>query len=168
MPELYARAIKKWERDYSGIAPNVDFANGVRIGDIGIDTGTSPRKQWRCDDNAIGAPVWTMLEYGKGAFSVPDNTTSYLTVGNKVVDTSIDIEYSLSGGTFHHEGTMKVSHDGATAYIRDMFGGNNPVHDIDLDADVSGDDMRIVFDTTDGVGEALTFNYKIVNRIYEV
>ena len=165
MPELYARAIKKWERDYSGIAPNIDFANGVRIGDIGIDTGTSPRLQWRCEDNAIGAPVWIRIEHGTLTFSIPDLATSYLPIGDIGIDTSIDIEYSISGGAFHHEGTVKVSHDSTTAYIRDMFGGTNPVHDIDLDADISGSDIRIVFDTTAGIGVTLTFNYKIVNRI---
>lgn len=165
MPELYSRAIKKWERDYSGIVPNIDFANGVRIGDIAIDTGVSPRNQWRCDDNAIGAPVWTKMEYGKMQFTVADSSISNLSIGDKTVDTSIDIEYSLSGGSFHHEGSMKVSHDGTTAYIRDIFGGNNPVHNIEIDANIVVNDIVIVFDTTLGIGTSLAFNYKIVNRI---
>lgn len=165
MPELYARAIKKWKQNFSGTVPTIDFSNGVRVGDIAIDESVSPYNQWRCDDNAIGAPVWTRIEYGKGQFSIPDNSISSLTLGNKVVDTTIALEYFLTGGSFQHEGEITLSHNGTTAHVRHMYSGSYPVHDLEVDADIVGNDLNVTFDTTAGVGTTLTFNYKVTNRI---
>jgi len=56
--ELNTLAPKKWTGDFSGSTPTLDSSDGVRAGDMAIDTGSTPPLFWHCQYNAEGNPVW--------------------------------------------------------------------------------------------------------------
>jgi len=60
--ELNTLSTKKWENDYSGVTPTIDVTDGILVGDVAVDTSTSPYYLWRCLDNTDGAPVWIRIK----------------------------------------------------------------------------------------------------------
>ena len=62
--ELNTVAPKKWSGNYSGIAPTLDSGSGVSVGDLAIDTSTTPNRFWRCDVNTLGSQVWVVWSNG--------------------------------------------------------------------------------------------------------
>jgi len=57
--ELNTLSPKKWTDDYSGIAPTKDADDGVRIGDVAIDSNVaSSTNIWRNQANTSGDPLW--------------------------------------------------------------------------------------------------------------
>jgi hypothetical protein len=58
MVELNTIAARKWEQDFSGATPTLDTTDGVAVGDIAVDTSTTPDKVWKCYDNTNGSPIW--------------------------------------------------------------------------------------------------------------
>jgi len=57
MAELNTLSPLKWEQDFSGAAPTIDTTDGVKNGDIAIDTSDTTL-MWVCMDNTDSAPVW--------------------------------------------------------------------------------------------------------------
>lgn len=57
--ELSTLAPKKWSSNYGGNRPTLDSSNGINVGDIAIDTSTTPNLVWNCEDNTLGFPLWT-------------------------------------------------------------------------------------------------------------
>lgn len=164
MPELYSRAIKKWTADYSNSAPTIDFSNGVRIGDVAIDSSQFPNIIWRCYDNTIGNPVWKKYEDQQN-ITILDNDINKIIVGNVNSDIEIILTYVLTGGQYHHNGSLKISCDGTNVIIEEEFGGINPIDSIVISASIDSDNIIMIFDTTNGVGQNLGLVYNIINRL---
>jgi hypothetical protein len=75
--ELNTLSTKKWENDYSGVTPTIDVTDGILVGDVAVDTSTSPYYLWRCLDNTDGAPVWIRIkstEWGEVSGTLSDQT----------------------------------------------------------------------------------------------
>jgi len=81
--ELNTLSPKKWASNYGGSAPTLDITDNVRVGDIAIDTSTSPNDIWRCQDDTSGAPVWVkegstgggISEYSSGVARIKASDT---------------------------------------------------------------------------------------------
>ena len=61
MKELNTLAAKKWEGNYAGVNPTLDSTDGIRNGDIAIDTSlpnSGHQSIWRCCSNAAGNSMW--------------------------------------------------------------------------------------------------------------
>ena len=58
MAELKTLAPKKWIASFGGIAPTLDISDDVHVGDIAIDTSTTPNTLWTCVSNTVGTPIW--------------------------------------------------------------------------------------------------------------
>lgn len=58
MAELKTLAPRKWVANFSGVAPTLDTTDGVYVGDLAVDSGTTPNATWRCMVNTDSAPKW--------------------------------------------------------------------------------------------------------------
>ena len=97
MAELNTLAPMKWSASYGGVAPTIDSSSGVHVGDIAIDTSTTPNLQWKCTVNTVGSPVWTYD--GPGAI-ITTPATSLISVNNGMPITAMYSGYApvTSGG----------------------------------------------------------------------
>ena len=163
MPELYARAIKKWIVSLNGNIPTLDFHNGVRVRDIAIDTSVYPNKIWVCYENTIGSPVWVQEDHPVSV-RLYDNAANTVIVGN-VNDKSIIISYLIHGVLFHQDGVIKISVVNGEISFSDEFSGRNPVFDMNIYANMVNNKITLYFDMRSGVGEDLLLEYNIINRI---
>jgi hypothetical protein len=164
MPELYSRAIRKFERDFGGLRPNLDFSNGVRVFDVAIDIGISPMWSWKCLDNTIGAPVWHMENFSRYD-SIPDEDVHDINVGDKNHDLQIVILYSMVGHLYVQDGIVRISHNGSAVSMDHEYGGTNPAHQVEFSAKITGSAIYLAVDTMEGVGCSLGFAYNILNVI---
>ena len=73
--ELNLLAPKKWVQNFSGLTPTLDTINGIKIGDVAIDTSTTPNREWVNVNNAAGSADWRVF---------PFNNKNVITVGNDV------------------------------------------------------------------------------------
>lgn len=79
MPELNTLAPKKWVDNYSGAAPTLtQAADGVKAGDIAIDSSQDPVFIWRCTDE--DSPVW-----------VKEDLSNYLKLSGGTMSGDIDL-----------------------------------------------------------------------------
>ena len=161
MPEISEIAIKKWIRNYGGVSPTLDFSNGARIGDKGIDS--SGGLTWRCTDNTIGSPVWVMEDL-PGSMTIYDRTVSSLVVGKVLSGVHFNISYVLAGGLVHQNGEMTVSHNGTNVVVDNEYGGISPTHVLEVSGEISAGNIVLNFDTTGIVGSDLILKYTIENK----
>ena len=61
--ELNTLSPKKWVANYSGTTPTIDSSSGVRVGDLAIDSSTTPNKIWKCLSTTLGSPIWVIDEF---------------------------------------------------------------------------------------------------------
>ena len=107
--ELNTLSPKKWVANYSDAKPTIDVSNGVRVGDIAVDTSTSPNeKVWTCYDNTAGSPVW----YRGNPMSV-----CYLTYDNAKGTPS-----GTNGCTFSGNGVWTITEFNSIYYCDDALG----------------------------------------------
>jgi hypothetical protein len=52
--------------NFDGGMPDLDISDGVLVGDMVIDTDTSPASLWQCTDNTEGASLFILLGAGGG------------------------------------------------------------------------------------------------------
>ena len=161
MPELSSRTIRKFERNLGGLMPVLDFSNGVRIMDLCIDS--SSNTSWRCADNTIGAPKWVMDNF-PGMLLVRDNIVSTLMVGPVLSGAHFKIAYTLTGGSIHQSGELKISHNGVDVFVDNEYGGINPAHAIEISGGILDGNIILNLDTTEQVGNDLVMKYTIENK----
>ena len=164
MPELNSRAIKKWIADFAGLAPTLDFSNGVRTRDVAIDTGTSPSRTWICSDNTIGSPVWR-LESQPLSDTIPDNTAGSVPVGDISIHGQILVAYTARGGAYNQEGLVRISHNGVDLTHDHEFSGSQEVQGMEVYPGLAGNIILLYFDTTAGVGTHLRLVYNILSQL---
>ena len=83
---------RKWTGDFSGISPTLDTSDGVRVGDLAIETGaTNTDRTWIAIDVTEGASIWGDMSHA----SYPKWTN----VASDIIDGAIDLSYLAHGGT---------------------------------------------------------------------
>ena len=71
MAELKTLSPRKWVANFGGVAPTLDTTDGVYVGDLAVDSSTTPNATWRCMVNTDSAPKWRRHVGGWEDLQVP-------------------------------------------------------------------------------------------------
>ena len=116
MAELKTLAPKKWVASFGGIAPTLDSSNDIHVGDIAVDNSITPNILWTCSNNALGAPVWVILNPSAATaianlgLATVATTGSFADLKNKPVDATN--ASNISSGTLD---AARLAASGVTA-----------------------------------------------------
>lgn len=164
MPELNARAIKKWVRDFGGIVPDIDFSNGVRVRDIAIDTSCTPNKIWICRDNTIGNPIWEEenIQSTKNLICGQHNYINIYSVSNTE---QLLIAYMMNNNAVQHEGLLRIGYSDNEVTVDNEYGGKSPVESLVVTCSYSNGVLTIDFNLTDTVGDDMVLEYNTISKL---